>query len=208
MHRLLVVDDEPFIVNGLYEFLLMASGLELDVYKAYSGDEAVEWLHRTKIDIVITDIRMPGMTGIQLLDQIKRQWPHCRVIFLSGYTEFEYVYQAIQHEGVGYLLKTAGYDKILELVKKAVSEIEEMVSTEDFVAKARRQMKIALPTLQKDMLLGLLRGETGTLEMRSEQFRHLEISLRPQDTVLLCWVGSNAIRRSHLSIFARKRSFV
>lgn len=181
MYRLLVVDDEPFIVNGLYDFLLHMADMELDVYKAYSGDEAIEWLRRAKIDIVITDIRMPGMTGIELSETIKRQWPHCRVIFLTGYDEFDYVYKAIQHDTVGYLLKTEGYEKIAELVGKAIRDIEAMLTAEDLLVRAQRQMKLAAPALQKELLLGLLRGERNHPGARRESFRQLDIPLDPEE---------------------------
>lgn len=185
MKRLLIVDDEPFIVNGLYEYMLLGSGLELDVYKAFSGDEAVEWLQRTKMDIVISDIRMPSMSGLQLLEVIRKRWPHCKVILLTGYNEFDYVYQAIRYDGVRYLLKTEGYDKILELVQGAALEIDEARKSEDMVATAHRQMKLALPVLQKDLFLGILRGERYTAEQRASQFRQLGLSLDADSEVFL-----------------------
>ncbi|MFC5403262.1 response regulator transcription factor [Cohnella soli] len=185
MKRLLIVDDEPFIVNGLYEYMLLGSGLELDVYKAFSGDEAMEWLQRTKMDIVISDIRMPAMSGLQLLEQIRKRWPHCKVILLTGYNEFDYVYQAIRYDGVRYMLKTEGYDKLLELVRSAVAEIDEARKSEDLVATAQRQMKLALPIMQKDMLLAILRGERYTSEQRASQFRQLGLSLDGEREVFL-----------------------
>jgi two-component system response regulator YesN len=177
MKRLLIVDDEPFIVNGLYDFMLLGSGLELDVYKAFSGDEAVDWLQRTKMDIVISDIRMPSMSGLQLLELIRKRWPHCKVILLTGYNEFDYVYQAIRYDGVRYLLKTEGYDQIVELVRHAIAEIDEDRKSEDMIATANRQMKVALPILQKDLFTGILRGERHTTEHRVNQFHQLAVSL-------------------------------
>src|SRR5690606_14704865 len=110
MYRLLIVDDEEIIVNGLYEIFRNIKDLDLDVYKAYSGEEAIEWLNRTRVDIVLTDIRMPGIDGLELLEIIHRSWPQCRVIFLTGYDEFEYVYKAIQHKAVNYILKIEDND--------------------------------------------------------------------------------------------------
>jgi two-component system response regulator YesN len=185
MKRLLIVDDEPFIVNGMYEFMLLGSGLELDVYKAFSGDEALEWLQRTKMDIVISDIRMPSMSGLQLLEVIRKRWPFCKVILLTGYNEFDYVYQAIKHDGVRYLLKTEGYDKILELVRVAIAEIDEARKSEDLIATANRQMKMALPILQKDLFTGLLRGERHTTEQRNYLFRQLALLLDAESEVFL-----------------------
>jgi len=177
MKRMLIVDDEPFIVSGIYEFMMLGSGLELDIYKAYSADEALVWLQRTKMDIVITDIRMPGMSGLQLLTLIKERWPHCKVILLTGHDAFDYVYEAIRHDGVRYLLKTEGHEAILALVRAAIAEIDEAHRTADLIATADRQMKLALPVLHKEMLHALLRGERMTGERRIRRFGQLDFPL-------------------------------
>lgn len=81
MLRLLIVDNEEIIVNHLFEVFRGMEHLGLDVYKAYSGEEAIEWLHRTRMDIVLTDIDMPNINGLQLMDEIFKQWPQCKIIF-------------------------------------------------------------------------------------------------------------------------------
>ncbi|MFD0712750.1 helix-turn-helix domain-containing protein [Paenibacillus sp. GCM10027626] len=164
---------------------MLDSGLELDVYKAFSADEAIDWLQRTKMDIVITDIRMPGMSGLQLLTLIKERWPHCKVILLTGHNAFDYVYEAIRYDGVRYLLKTEGYDAILELVRAAIAEIDEAHRKADLIATADHQMKLALPMLHKEMLSGLLRGGRITAERRISRFGQLDFPLDAQRGVRL-----------------------
>jgi two-component system response regulator YesN len=66
MHRLLIVDDEEIITDSLYEVFNQLMSDELEVYRAYTARGALEWLRRTRIDIVLTDIRMPGMSGLEL----------------------------------------------------------------------------------------------------------------------------------------------
>ena len=58
MYRLLVVDDEEFITNGMAELLQGCRDMDLDVYKAYCGEEAIDWLRRTRMDVVLSDIHM------------------------------------------------------------------------------------------------------------------------------------------------------
>ena len=123
MYRLLLVDDEPDIVEGLYNAFYNYEGLELDIFKAYSAYEALDILNSERIDIVLSDISMPGMNGLEMMRQVKSRWPHCQVIFLSGYTEFDYIYQANQLEAVSYILKTEGYDVVKENLHKAVQRI-------------------------------------------------------------------------------------
>ncbi|TLS49301.1 helix-turn-helix domain-containing protein [Paenibacillus antri] len=185
MYRLLVVDDEAIIADGLYEVLLGVPNLELDVYKAYSGQEAMKLFDKTRFDIVLTDIRMPEMDGLQLLENIRAKWPRCRVIFLTGYHEFSYVYTAIQHECVNYLLKTEGYDKVIQTVAQAVSDMEAEWRAEALLEQAREQSEKAKELLRKDFLYGVLRERIEAGEISGEQFAELGVPLRAEEPVLL-----------------------
>ncbi len=176
MYRLLIVDDEEIIVNSLYEIFNNMKNLDLDVYKAYSGEEAIEWLNRTRIDIILTDIRMPEIDGLQLLDIILKSWPQCRVIFLTGYNEFEYVYKAIQHSGVSYILKTEDHEKVINAVENTIKDIQKGLKIEDLIHKAKEQMNMAADLFQKDYFTQLLRGDT-SLNISKSQFEQLSISM-------------------------------
>lgn len=185
MFRLLIVDDEEIIVNGLYEIFKSKKELELDVYKAYSSDEAIEWLNRTRIDIVISDIRMPGMDGLQLLEVIQKSWPQSRVIFLSGHKEFEYVYKALQHGCcVSYILKTEDHEKVVNSVESAINEIKKGNRIEDLIQKAKEQIDLAKDLFQRDYLVHLLHEDT-SLEVSKQQFEQLSIPLYPEHPVVL-----------------------
>ncbi len=187
MYRLLIVDDEEIIVNGLYEIFNSRKELDLDVYRAYSGEEAIEWLNRTRIDIVLTDIRMPEIDGLQLLELIHKSWPQCRVIFLTGYNEFEYVYKAIQHNGVSYILKTEDSEKVINTVESAIKEIQKGINLEDLVHKAKEQINMALDLFQKDYFIHLLR-EDPAISINKSQFEQLGIAMHP-DYPLVLLVG-------------------
>lgn len=184
MYRLLIVDDEEIIVNGLYEIFNSLKELDLDVYKAYSGEEAIEWLNRTRIDIVLTDIRMPEIDGLQLMDEIFTSWPQCKIIFLSGYDEFEYVYKAIQHSGVSYILKTEDNDKVIHAVESAIQEIQRGIKIEDLIHHAKEQMNMALELFQKDYFLHLLQ-EGSSISVDKSQFEKLSVPMSPDLPVIL-----------------------
>lgn len=184
MYRLLIVDDEEIIVNGLYEIFRGLHELDLDVYKAYSGEEAIEWLNRTRIDVVLTDINMPEINGLQLFDDIRKSWPQCKVIFLTGHSEFEYVYQAIQHPGVSYVLKTEAHEKVVSAVENAIKGISKEIKTEDLIHKAKEQMNMALELFQKDYFIHLLNGDR-SLSINSTQFQQLASTMRADWPVYL-----------------------
>ena len=83
MYRILIVDDEPYVVDWLSSLLEMKTEFELDICLAYSAEEALNWLKRAKIDIIITDIQMPEMSGIELAQEVRKNWPQCKVIFFD-----------------------------------------------------------------------------------------------------------------------------
>ena len=91
MYRVLIVDDEKMIRDDVYGLLSMEESMELDLTTAASGVEAQAILEKRKIDIVIMDINMPQMSGLELYDIVRERWPFCKVIFLTGYSDFDYV---------------------------------------------------------------------------------------------------------------------
>lgn len=91
------------IRDDVYGLLSMEESLELDLTTAASGVEAQAILEKRKIDIVIMDINMPQMSGLELYDIVRERWPFCKVIFLTGYSDFDYVYKV--HKHAKYVLK-------------------------------------------------------------------------------------------------------
>ncbi|MBD0380894.1 response regulator transcription factor [Paenibacillus sedimenti] len=186
MFRLMIVDDEPIIVDGLFETFRGMGNPDLEIYRAYTPAQAVETISIYKIDLVFTDIRMPGMTGIELQQLIVEQWPRCKVIFLSGYNDFNYVQKAIRAGGYDYILKTEGEDKILEAFHKAVKDISFQLEEEQLLQKAKRTMQEAVPILQKEYLISLTDdAKPEQTESRIKRFHDLQIPLHADAPVLL-----------------------
>ncbi|WMT39584.1 response regulator [Paenibacillus sp. D2_2] len=185
MYRILIVDDELHVVEWIYELLGELAEIELDIYKANTVTEALNWLHRSRMDIVISDIAMPGMNGLELHTRIRRLWPACKVIFLTGYTDFEYAYHAVKEEAAGYILKTEDDDVILETVRRVVNGIEESLHRQYLLQQAENKLESAAAVLRMDYLLALLRGEPSEEQQRRENFAELDISLEPVSPVWL-----------------------
>lgn len=155
---MLIVDDEPVIVDGLAQ-LFRETDLDLDVYKAYSAVEAMEWIKRTKTDIVISDIRMPGKNGLQLIDELMYFWPSCKVIFLTGHDEFDYVYSAIRKNASHYILKTEDDLVLINAVKQCVDQLDDENQRVIMDQAARDQVALMGPMFRKQWLEALLYGE-------------------------------------------------
>src|SRR5690606_6228479 len=93
-------------------------GIEV-VGTAMDGEEGLTLIRRTQPDIVLTDIRMPNMDGIEMLTQLKEEGISCKVIFFSGYTDFEYAQSAVRLGAFDYLTKPHSLQQITEIVLKA-----------------------------------------------------------------------------------------
>ncbi|QJD86401.1 helix-turn-helix domain-containing protein [Cohnella herbarum] len=158
MYRLLIVDDEPVIVDSLGQ-LFREQNPELDVCQAYSAIEALEWIKRAKVDIVISDIRMPEKNGLQLIDELMHYWPSCKVVFLTGYDEFDYVYSAIRKNADFYILKTEDDVVLLEAVHQCIRQLDEENARVGMLEAARSQIMLTGPLFRKQLLEAALHGE-------------------------------------------------
>lgn len=185
MYRLLVVDDENFITDSLAHMLESVTIYELDVYKAYSAFQALEYLNRFEFNIVITDIRMPGMSGIELLKEIHSQWPSCQVIFLTGHDEFEYAYKAVQYRAARYVLKNEGDDVLLSAIAECIGVIDRETHNLELLSRAEEEMRVYKPMIRRSFLQSLLVGSLPGAEETGREFERLGIGLDPARPVML-----------------------
>lgn len=123
MHRILVVDDEQLIADSIAEILQKEIEEEIAVACRYSAVDALLFLGQNKTDIIITDVKMPGMDGMQLLEEIVKRWPKCHIVFLTGYEDFAPIYKASRYQRVRYLLKSEGPDAVVSIVRQLIEEI-------------------------------------------------------------------------------------
>lgn len=130
MWNMLVVEDESIVRVGLR---YMVNWESLGVFwkaEASNGEEALRVMETGEIHFVITDIRMPGMDGLELARQIKLRYPLVQIIFLSSYDDFSYAKEAIRLGAIDFLHKpTMDEDEIAEVLRKTVSTLEETVQT-------------------------------------------------------------------------------
>ena len=130
MFRIIIVDDEYHIREGLSAYInaecksFCVSGVFED------GNEALQYIqnHSTEVDVVLTDIRMSDISGIRLAQIIHNEFSNIYVVFISGYTEFEYARKALEFSVIDYLLKPIAFDELesvlLRLEKKLMADNE------------------------------------------------------------------------------------
>ena len=185
MYRLLIVDDEPFIVEGLRMLFESASRHEFEIYTALSARDALTVLDCTRMDIVISDIHMFGMDGLELLETVKRLWSDCRVVMLTGYSDFEYVQTALNHGADAYVLKTQYDAELLSAVDKCVGMIEDARCTVSLTELANQAMQSSIPLLQRELLNDLIHGASNEPAARAKKFAEYNILLNPDKDVFL-----------------------
>jgi len=118
--NLLVVDDEPLIVEGLRAIIMKADTGFLQVETANDGIEALEILKSYHAHLIVTDIHMPGMTGLELIETAKREKLCDRFIILTGYDDFSFARQALRFQVLDYLLKPIDKEELIAALHKAV----------------------------------------------------------------------------------------
>lgn len=190
--NLLIVDDEWEIVTWLEEMFRYDYSREIGVYTARSGKAALELLNKVKFDVVLTDIHMPQMDGITLFHKVKENWPRCRTVFLTGYQNFEDVYQVFQHRDVRYVLKSERDEGIKKAVSDAFDDIETEMEEERKIRLQKEQQRTANIWLQKKFMQEALAGKL-TDERIVRAAEELEIPLQIRNEMLVFLLRVDAV---------------
>ncbi|MDQ0195846.1 response regulator transcription factor [Paenibacillus wynnii] len=124
---ILIVDDEPRSREGMKKILGVWAAGKYEILTASNGTAAMQILEEIPVELMITDIRMPEISGLALVSQMREKQIQCQpsVILISGHAQFEYAQQAIQLSVVDYLLKPASREKLIASVESALKAGEE-----------------------------------------------------------------------------------
>lgn len=192
--RVLLVDDHALFRAGLRVLLQSFDGVQV-IAEAGSGLDAIRLVEQERPNLVLMDIAMPGLSGLNAVASITKAWPHIRVIILSMHSNEEYVRQALRAGASGYLLKGAEPPE-LELALKAVMKGETYLApsvsrkvVDDYLRQGSVPTKgLALSPRQSEVLKLIAEGRStkeiaGILELsvktveghRAELMRRLEI---------------------------------
>ncbi|MCP3779337.1 response regulator transcription factor [Paenibacillus sp. MZ03-122A] len=125
MIKVVIVDDEPKLRQGLQTLIPWESLGFIVTATAANGKEALGVIEEKTPDVVIVDIRMPVMDGLQLIEHLKSSGHHLHFMILSGYADFEYAKQAIKYGVFGYLVKPVDIDEMSSSLKRIRERIEE-----------------------------------------------------------------------------------
>ncbi|SFJ50313.1 two-component system, response regulator YesN [Halobacillus dabanensis] len=152
MYKILLVDDEINILEGIAAIVdWEACGTEL-MAKAHHGQMAFDIITERQPDIVVTDIKMPGLNGVQLIRKVHDIYPEIRFIVLSGHDEFEFAKTAMECNVKHYLLKPSNEQKIEKALKEVVSDLDEEQGRQEFLESMRDHLKKVMPKAKEQFL--------------------------------------------------------
>lgn len=146
MTRLIIVDDEKMILNSLSGYI-KAQLPDFEVCGCfYDGQEALDYLLEHPVDIILSDICMPQMNGLELAREVSNRMPHCVMIILSGFSEFEYAQNAIKYNVFNYMLKPVDYRELKKVLleAQATAATRRKVSSSDLTDEATEMFFVDL----------------------------------------------------------------
>lgn len=173
--KVLITDDEMQVRMGLrMKINWEEEGFEI-VGEVSNGKEAIEWLRTKKLDLLITDMRMPIMDGLELAHFCYEEFPQVKVIVLSGYSDFEYVRGSMKEGVKDYLLKPIASDELEETLRKIRKEIEEEKKKQADKEKMLHLVMTHLQAVQEQYLLYLVKEAWPDLVMVKERLCQLQL---------------------------------
>lgn len=167
MYQLVVVDDEKFS-RSVVEKYIRSAQRNFEVAGAFSnGEEALAFIEQHSVDVVITDIKMPKMDGMELCAQIRSRNKKCKIVILSGYGEFSYAQQAIKYGVCHYLLKPIDMEELCEALRKIEKQLDGENAVEVHDEQSRRLN-------QEQFFVDAILGVTADRKEMPEAFARLE----------------------------------
>ncbi|MNI17647.1 Transcriptional regulatory protein DegU [compost metagenome] len=167
---IMLVDDQKIMLEGLETLLSIRSEMEI-VGTAQTGEEAIEQLRSVIPDIILMDIRMPGMGGVRATDAIKKLHPHVIILILTTFDDDAYIIEALCNGASGYLLKDIDGEKLVQSIYEALSG--------NLLLTGKAAQKLALN----------IRNKNSGFENASKEF---ELTQRELDLAILLVEGYNS----------------
>ncbi|RUS43544.1 response regulator [Cohnella sp. AR92] len=159
MYKLIIVDDEVLVRQAIKSQMNWAElGFECSgVYE--DGADALESMEREEADVVLTDIGMPFMDGLELTRELAAKYPQAKVIILTGYDDFDYAQQALKLQAVDYILKPVTSSELGAVLSKLREELDAKRNREQDYEQLKRELAESMPVLRERFLERLMTSE-------------------------------------------------
>ena len=173
--NVLIVDDQKILQDGLKAILETDSNIKV-ISTASGGEAAIKLIEKNKPDVILMDIRMPEMNGVECTRIIKERWPDISVVVLTTFNDEEFIADALRYGASGYLLKDISGEKLIRAVKDAYND--EVVLPSKVAAKIAGKMKEAPDNIENKLKvkLKLSDREIDIAVMMAEGFTNRQIA--------------------------------
>lgn len=176
LYKIMLVDDEEEVRESIIRKVSWEKAGFTVVGSAENGQDALEKAEMLEPDVVITDIRMPYMDGLEMARRLRKQYPSMKFIIFSGFDAFEYAKQAIQLNVTEYILKPVNVEELTEILERIKLNLDQEIAEKRDVDSLRQTFFHNLPFLQERFCMDLLKGRVKTEHME-ELMREYQIDL-------------------------------
>ncbi|SCP99657.1 response regulator [Anaerobium acetethylicum] len=176
MYTLLIVDDEALVRNAMSKMIDWESLGFSRILQAEDGRDALRILESEKVNMVMTDIAMPFMDGLELTKIIYEEYADIYIVILTGYGEFEYARKAIKYGVKNYILKPVGAATLYEEMKKICTHLNFAVQQKNYISEMKSQLYRSLPELRENVLYSLICVQESDKEKCMKRARGLDIN--------------------------------
>lgn len=184
MISVLIVDDEPIMCRGLSNAIPWEHHGFSVIGCCYDGEEALDKIRQLQPDIVITDIRMPVLDGLELSKLVHNEFVRTKVLILSGYDEFNYAKQAIRHGVFEYLLKPIDNSELLNTLLKVKDSIESENEQQRRKKETEERLNSSLPLIKAKALENIVNGNVRTIDEFNSIVSLLGLKLRKTSYII------------------------
>lgn len=183
MYSVMIVDDERYIRNGIVSLI---NWKDLDckiVQECANGLEAAEYIKNQKVDIVVCDIKMPGMNGLEFAEYVNRNGIETKVIILTAYSEFHYAQIAIRHGVTDFIVKTEFMEELPKSLQKTIKLIASQRQIEDSIGQLKETIQETIEDIKEKLILQMIQGIT--IQKQELDLKLLECGLKDEKYCLI-----------------------
>ncbi|MDO5348692.1 MAG: response regulator [Lachnospiraceae bacterium] len=201
MYKVLIADDEDIICRGLAGMISRRSKLQVAAL-AEDGEIALEKAKEVQPDLMLVDINMPFLNGLELIERIREVLPDALIIIVTGYDDFEFVQKALQLGVADYVLKPVMEQAFFEVLDKAVERLDSMAHSRKYISWMEEWVEQNRPKIIEDFFNSLLR-ETMDEDEFKKHMEYLKIRIPVPYAVTVIHVYSNCEKEIHQTAGSR-----